>query len=177
MRNFDCLHCDNKELMQELEQKEELFSKIAERVMRCPKCGKGHFIADNDGSEYSSDFWVCDNCDYYPNTNREKLIDDIVSCGDDCYWDYLIYEYVSNFEYASPRTYDNNEQKVREFSAEEWDKEEKHCIEDYDKIVTTKWKDIVEPTIKEHIEALDTAIKRAKKVKMLKHLFKEDNND
>lgn len=177
MDYYNNLHCDNKELIEELKQKEELFSRISERILRCPHCGKGHFIRDNDGSEYSDDFWVCDKCDNYPSATREQHIENIVFCGEDFYWDYEIYEYVSNFEYAYPRTYTDDEQKVRQFSAEEWDKEEKHYLFGCEQNKNRKWKDIVESTINDHIKALDTAIERAKKVKMLKSIFKEKTND
>lgn len=179
--NYDWLHCSNKELVRELEEKENFFAQIAERIMRCPHCKKGHFFLEHDDREYSSDaWWMCDNClecDGTPSKLREKMIEEIAQYGIDEYWDYSIYYYIQEFEYQEPRTYREDEQKTREFNAEEWDKEEHHPPYDCEQAETLTWEEFVEREIRGHIDCLDKAIERAKKYKMLKHFFKENNND
>lgn len=169
------LYCDNKALMQELNDKEELFSKITERIMRCPCCYTGHFIFTDDGSDYPTFFWECEDCGYNPNQNRLSLIEDIVIAGTDEYWDYEVFMFVQNFEYGEYSENNHQEQKKRNFNVAEWNKEN-NVKPKYDIVhgkPITSWEDYVEDTIREHIKTLDTAISRAKNVLMLKKIFKE----
>ncbi len=170
------LYCDNKALMQELNNKEELFSKITERIMRCSCCHTGHFIFTDDGSDYPTFFWECEECGYNPNQNRLSLIEDIVIAGTDEYWDYEVFMFVQNFEYGEYSENNHQEQKKRDFNVAEWNKE--NNVKPKYNIVHSKpitsWEDYVEDTIREHIKALDTAISRAKNVPMLKKIFKEE---
>lgn len=181
------LHCSNEVLIKELQDKEDLFSKISERVMRCPHCKKGHFMLEHSDLEYSNEsWWMCDNClecDGTPSKLREKMIEDIVVMGYDDYWDYEIWDFVQQFEYEYPRTYKENEQKTREFDPVEWNKEKHRGYNHYDpsefhfddgEILV--WEDFVGDRIKTHIKCIDKAIEEAKKYKMLKQFFKENGN-
>lgn len=178
-RNWYC--CKNEELLKEMEEKEDLYRRIAERVMRCPHCKTGHFFLETSDEEYSSEsWWMCDNCwDSYPSKLREKMINEIVRCGDDEYWDAELWHYVYSFKIGLTSDEDILEQfeKVRDFDPDEWNREKHYGRIDWENPSKERellvWENLVEDTIREHIKALDKAIERAKKYKMLKKFFKE----
>ena len=153
-----------KDLLKKVILVDEIYSKISERILRCPHCrnGLGHFFLERDDREYSSDsWWLCSQCweEHTPSEARLKMIEDIVK-REDVYWDYEAYNEIEIFE----GRYSNIEFKsTRKFSVDEYNKEHPERT----------WEQLTTKLAQEHIKYVLGLIKDGFKYNLLKPLYKK----
>lgn len=175
-RNYDWLHCSNKELLKELEEKENLFEKIACKILKCPHCKEGTFFLETSDEEYSNEsWWMCNNlnCDAYPSKQREKMLWEILVTGKDQYWDYGLYVLQEQFTHNYKTWTDEGYEDIREFDPIIFNQEKEMRKSIFDISKNLDWEDLVEETIKNHIKTIDVALNNAKKYKRLKKILEE----
>lgn len=161
----------NDKLLNELVEKEELVSKLCDKVFKCPNCKKGHFILEDDGAEYYSHTWLeCDECGNYPTPYREQMINDINWYPE---FDIGLYDSIMAFESAGTWDSENPFKKVRDFSPEAFNAQKlTHQVWDGNNWVekTLVWEEMVEECLLDYLKELNKIIENSKKYKCLKNI-------
>lgn len=117
----DHLKIKNKKLLKALVEKEELYLKICDRVLRCPYCGGKYVYEGGCYEEGYEGFWCCFSSpkgnEHYPTKGRLKLIEKFINV--DEYWDYDLWETFTYYDYEF------GDFAYKKFNKRKWEKEHK----------------------------------------------------